>query len=181
MEKVYLRTRGGTDDFLRKFPQGPGLSPHTRRNRRARDKIKSAKGSISAHAEEPGCRASCRSESTVYLRTRGGTDLSGALKIAKQGLSPHTRRNPRSSSLSVRSPGSISADAEEPGDERDAHAAFRVYLRTRGGTPTGYSRSAQCPGLSPHTRRNRRDDVHVHPSHGSISAHAEEPTTLMRT
>ncbi|APH52369.1 Hypothetical protein GbCGDNIH5_8159 [Granulibacter bethesdensis] len=51
-----------------------------------------------------------------------------------------------------------------------------VYLRARGGTPLSGGAFQRHGGLSPRTRRNRCPLVERLAAHGSISAHAEEPT-----
>ncbi len=132
--RVYLRTRGGTRPHQNAARRGHGLSPHTRRNHPLPRVREGCRGSISAHAEEP-VRPDCRYRlSRVYLRTRGGTSPEQSSLNKPLGLSPHTRRNQAKPQRRAAPPGSISAHAEEPRRRFRCRAAPRVYLRTRGGT-----------------------------------------------
>ncbi|APH54927.1 Hypothetical protein GbCGDNIH9_1629 [Granulibacter bethesdensis] len=111
----------------------------------------------------------------VYLRARGGTSSRRLFLLRALGLSPRTRRNPRSR-MPLRSKNrSISAHAEEPASHSARWLAWRVYLRARGGTRVVENMLEPSQGLSPRTRRNRPSDVFFARPRGSISAHAEEP------
>ncbi len=173
--RVYLRTRGGTDDAGLYGCVLPGLSPHTRRNPTTPECSATRAWSISAHAEEPSSTARARRMPRVYLRTCGGTSSSRLPISPFQGLSPHTRRNLAGTVEPQQTAGSISAHAEEPSQATAESRPPRVYLRTRGGTPPTVPVPRGATGLSPHTRRNPPLPRPVTGDPGSISAHAEEP------
>ena len=172
---VYPRTRGGTLCQVcgRSFDQG--LSPHTRGNRDRQGSVQLLPGSIPAHAGEPGSGSDSVSGSGVYPRTRGGTSAAPLICPQRQGLSPHTRGNRKTSTQEAEMRGSIPAHAGEPARTLTTAGQCKVYPRTRGGTETSRTAYNDFQGLSPHTRGN---PVGFRPRFlklGSIPAHAGEP------
>ena len=91
-----------------------GLSPLARRNQGITPYAASAKGPISAGAEEPTRSRVGGSCIRAYLRWRGGTV--GPLKLddIRGGLSPLARRNRSINCTRCALAGPISAGAEEP-------------------------------------------------------------------
>ncbi|ABI62599.2 Hypothetical protein GbCGDNIH1_1701 [Granulibacter bethesdensis CGDNIH1] len=95
------------------------------------------------------------------------------------GLSPRTRRNPDEAPNAEVTERSISAHAEEPSRKTAPCLCRWVYLRARGGTrQTNRARQLET-GLSPRTRRNPEKYLTDVEGVGSISAHAEEPPTVV--
>ncbi|APH52451.1 Hypothetical protein GbCGDNIH5_1701 [Granulibacter bethesdensis] len=91
-----------------------GLSPRTRRNHAPRETGVNKKRSISAHAEEPLRVCTGCADARVYLRARGGTNVTTNLATLDAGLSPRTRRNLHPFGVKKLAERSISAHAEEP-------------------------------------------------------------------
>gem|GEM_PF-4007821 len=116
--RAYLRTRGGNRLSLIAEYGPEGLSPHTRRKRRAGVGRVEGLGSISAHAEETLTIESGETPTGVYLRTRGGNQYTVVLGNAVLGLSPHTRRKPSAILAYLTAQRSISAHAEETNADR---------------------------------------------------------------
>ena len=154
---------------------GRGLSPHTRGNRSHGGCRSGLVGSIPAHTGEPGCQPRRLRGLRVYPRTHGGTEINLADAGSGRGLSPHTRGNLDCfGSSSIRS-GSIPAHTGEPRDIPTRIHVSRVYPRTHGGTSLEIGDIRAPPGLSPHTRGNRRL-LEIRPEcRGSIPAHTGEP------
>ena len=172
---VYPRPRGGTTRNGAGLGASCGLSPPTRGNLR----LPRAKGwlgrSIPAHAGEPRRVGTPISRRRVYPRPRGGTALTSPCVVAKCGLSPPTRGNPRLGQNRAGRPRSIPAHAGEPAPRPairrrparsiPAHAGEpsadsvrpdvgAVYPRPRGGTTLWVRRGRLTAGLSPPTRGN---------------------------
>ncbi|APH52370.1 Hypothetical protein GbCGDNIH5_1630 [Granulibacter bethesdensis] len=173
--QVYLRARGGTILRQTKPIRDSGLSPRTRRNRQRARMVPTARGSISAHAEEPMRAQPLPATSRVYLRARGGTPQISGPAFQISGLSPRTRRNLLAQSMANGTGRSISAHAEEPVADHLHLCEQWVYLRARGGTQLIGPDRLPVQGLSPRTRRNHLGESYSFDPVGSISAHAEEP------
>ena len=90
---VYPRPRGGTLSTFTQNRARSGLSPPTRGNLRLTSGERRWRGSIPAHAGEPGAAWRDAVKSGVYPRPRGGTAFAFALTPFIQGLSPPTRGN----------------------------------------------------------------------------------------
>ena len=73
--------------------------------------------------------------------------------------------------------GSIPAHAGEPGTGIAGGGVRRVYPRPRGGTSVFDARTSAEAGLSPPTRGNLSVDLTDRIHHGSIPAHAGEPSS----
>ena len=176
-EWVYPRTCGGTAMAHVDAIHAHGLSPHMRGNRLAEPRAGCTRGSIPAHAGEPGRSSPAAGSPRVYPRTCGGTGVDGSLAGGEQGLSPHMRGNQDLTFGVTMTEGSIPAHAGEPGGRFEPCPSLRVYPRTCGGT----YEDRHCPypleGLSPHMRGNRAATVLCNGIPGSIPAHAGEPHT----
>ena len=177
LRRVYPRTHGGTCLVPSMSPFAQGLSPHTRGNHIACAASRPAPGSIPAHTGEPRCRGGCRRAWRVYPRTHGGTVGRQVGPPGAEGLSPHTRGNPDIPGADYTLRGSIPAHTGEPLRTRNHLIPTRVYPRTHGGTGFPSSLVPQYPGLSPHTRGNRRSRAGGWPGTGSIPAHTGEPSS----
>ena len=172
---VYPRPRGGTEALSGTPYLVPGLSPPTRGNRDQIERADIANRSIPAHAGEPQLQELAEARCRVYPRPRGGTEVSRDSGRTGTGLSPPTRGNPVSASLSVLGTWSIPAHAGEPRRRVAGAASCPVYPRPRGGTTMRPIVSTSTTGLSPPTRGNRDEPVLGGLRHRSIPAHAGEP------
>ncbi len=172
--RAYLRVRGGTGSGECFGLAACGLSPRTRRNRRARRQCAGRRGPISAYAEEPWTGRPSRCGVRAYLRVRGGTVERSHVELDPVGLSPRKRRNLRSDALQDAQCGPISAYAEEPARPSGRAAETEAYLRVRGGTALPGGANLVRTGLPPRTRRNREVVKTREPDKRPISAYAEE-------
>ena len=132
--RVYPRPRGGTLRFRGSPPPVPGLSPPTRGNPPRRYRQAKRKGSIPAHAGEPGRQRPTAHSEPVYPRPRGGTAVSALLRHGVGGLSPPTRGNLAVWRCHPSLFGSIPAHAGEPTPATGSDTHTPVYPRPRGGT-----------------------------------------------
>ena len=174
-DRVYPRTHGGTSKARARIRTVPGLSPHTRGNRSVLPERPVFPGSIPAHTGEPKGVIASTAAMAVYPRTHGGTGVDAPQDHSIQGLSPHTRGNPRPERLSPVAQGSIPAHTGEPRPAAACCRRRRVYPRTHGGTNFFANRNILRPGLSPHTRGNRSPACSAGADSGSIPAHTGEP------
>ena len=179
--RVYPRTHGGTSGGIVASLLGQGLSPHTRGNHVAKDLKTGFVGSIPAHTGEPGKARYNQADVLVYPRTHGGTSYMGRVLSISQGLSPHTRGNPRRWIRGLPRLGSIPAHTGEPGKRRPDRRSRGVYPRTHGGTADRGGAGGRPAGLSPHTRGNRDCDPPPWRRTGSIPAHTGEPLAGTQT
>ena len=134
------------------------------------------KGSIPAHAGEPGpCPIDARIP-RVYPRACGGTPSVPWVRSDRTGLSPRMRGNQGHGPAGDDRGGSIPAHAGEPLAADRTSRTSPVYPRACGGTVT--SRVAKVPvgGLSPRMRGNQVDVDPIGETRGSIPAHAGEPS-----
>ena len=198
--KVYPRPRGGTRSRRPSRSPREGLSPPTRGNHDRILRYQKSRGSIPAHAGEPGASILYQGPRPVYPRPRGGTvnahdvkarvhqparrvyprprggtgyDGRGATR--EGGLSPPTRGNRCRRRRYSGSRGSIPAHAGEPRKPQSSRSLPRVYPRPRGGTRAGYRGDTKLIGLSPPTRGNPSSAASRAVYHRSIPAHAGEP------
>src|SRR5215831_19042674 len=111
-----------------------GRSPRGRRNPSAFTPFGGDTGSISAWAEEPAQHTGLPPWFRVDLRVGGGTSRRSIIASSPLGRSPRGRRNPWHAKTFVRFPWSISAWAEEPGDDGGRWGHWGVDLRVGGGT-----------------------------------------------
>ena len=176
--RAYLRSRGGTDSTFAAEPNVLGLSPLARRNLDELGRMIGGWGPISARAEEPTIRPRRLRWRWAYLRSRGGTDPSASVSPPTRGLSPLARRNPPAAAAPSAPIGPISARAEEPLVSASATELYGAYLRSRGGTRSGYGGFVSSEGLSPLARRNRCIAQQPARKLRPISARAEEPACL---
>ena len=173
--RAYPRIRGGT---LRKWSElhsSQGLSPHTRGNPWQEFEWKGRRGPIPAYAGEPSLRNEDVRLIRAYPRIRGGTNAPLGASPQVQGLSPHTRGNPKLPRAGDEDQGPIPAYAGEPRTGPPIARASGAYPRIRGGTPTRGWPVTGSEGLSPHTRGNLMLST-MNLSHaGPIPAYAGEP------
>ena len=172
---AYPRSRGATVRAVAEEVIMEGLSPLTRGNRPDGARAPDQHGPIPAHAGQP-TRAQAPSRTTwAYPRSRGATYTELKGWMAKEGLSPLTRGNPRQRNRPASGAGPIPAHAGQPHCGSLAPRQERAYPRSRGATP---EKSAQRPvtrGLSPLTRGNHGDRPLPHCPLGPIPAHAGQP------
>ena len=133
------------------------------------------RGTIPAHAGEPGRWARRRNTAGDYPRARGGTSPASGSSSPWPGLSPRTRGNLRAAHHGGAQCGTIPAHAGEPGLLDGTIAPSRDYPRARGGTAMHVQGYDYGEGLSPRTRGNRDGDADGQGIHGTIPAHAGEP------
>ena len=131
---VYPRECGGTASVMPSSSSRSGLSPRVRGNPAKGVLGAEAGGSIPASAGEPSPRARTRRGGRVYPRECGGTRERKVKVLARQGLSPRVRGNPRCARRRRPARGSIPASAGEPSYLFLTSAAGRVYPRECGGT-----------------------------------------------
>ena len=131
-------------------------------------------GSIPANAGETDGPRGCRDGARVYPRERGGDSVEVITATPLLGLSPRTRGRPPVSRTSLRSPGSIPANAGETASPYPFGRAARVYPRERGGDARPAVSMVPRPGLSPRTRGRRFNFDGGIPTNGSIPANAGE-------
>ncbi len=176
---VYLRACGATDPVMGATPTSWGLSPRMRSNRRLGDGCAGRRGSISAHAEQPGTADPRRTVARVYLRACGATFAGLAAARGVAGLSPRMRSNLLRARARGPGQGSISAHAEQPRHCTSAADIRRVYLRACGATRAELVDGTSKTGLSPRMRSNLAKVIERHGHTGSISAHAEQPRMVI--
>ena len=155
-----------------------GRSPRVRRNHFPFVHRNWLYGSISARAEEPFESLDSPREYKVDLRACGGTPSGKRAVLRAAGRSPRVRRNHEVLEPGWREEGSISARAEEPSCRRRAWRSRGVDLRACGGTSKTRIAPASISGRSPRVRRNRPLAQSACAYSGSISARAEEPSSL---
>ena len=146
--RVDLRERGGAVVERATHVVALGRSPRARRSRSRRDASKSARGSISASAEEPIRTSSSRRSPRVDLRERGGAAIHVIHPLRNRGRSPRARRSLGDHERDLLRVGWISASAEEPNGSTTRTRCGRVDLRERGGASVGVSVSLAVLGLS---------------------------------
>ena len=173
--QVYPRVCGGTGRSEAPDPQGPGLSPRVRGNRRPHSARTACHRSIPACAGEPRLRRCRTARRTVYPRVCGGTGLSWSPRATKGGLSPRVRGNRAEAAVLGALLRSIPACAGEPRAGAAGNAPSRVYPRVCGGTRGRLSRMLKEEGLSPRVRGNRAVLVAARHKGRSIPACAGEP------
>ena len=152
-----------------------GLSPRMRGNRDVAKADESTRGSIPAHAGEPGRGHTLLGAKRVYPRACGGTMKGLGNVLVESGLSPRMRGNPERRQRGQHQEGSIPAHAGEPQRLARQQAARRVYPRACGGTEEAPGRMLPGLGLSPRMRGNLLRCCARDITPGSIPAHAGEP------
>ena len=152
-----------------------GLSPRVRGNRRRREFVALAGGSIPACAGEPAPATRSRGRTTVYPRVCGGTRHSAERWLWPEGLSPRVRGNPAIRCDGKIGRGSIPACAGEPAMRYGGAGQQEVYPRVCGGTYIGHCTVRLASGLSPRVRGNLRHRWSPSRVRGSIPACAGEP------
>ena len=177
---VYPRPRGGTAVRSPSRTSTPGLSPPTRGNLSDFLRRPHKRGSIPAHAGEPGFRRQTRGEVRVYPRPRGGTLRMSEVIVARGGLSPPTRGNPPRLDDAAFPDRSIPAHAGEPRHQVSPPKWTKVYPRPRGGTDYARRPASRTEGLSPPTRGNPFEVDRRAKGVRSIPAHAGEPSRAGR-
>ena len=175
--RVYPRVCGGTLIQRRLAPPSDGLSPRVRGNRIAIGQPQRPRGSIPACAGEPVGGVTASPTATVYPRVCGGTLLAPGILMAKLGLSPRVRGNPRPRPRPRRYSGSIPACAGEPTCAMVDSCPSTVYPRVCGGTIRYAATSKHPTGLSPRVRGNPLAAHRTRALMRSIPACAGEPTT----
>ena len=158
--RVYPRVCGGTNSNPRWGSTDRGLSPRVRGNRGVGRTGDLPSGSIPACAGEPSNADALATTARVYPRVCGGTSPAPSAFRAGVGLSPRVRGNRRRNEPATESEGSIPACAGEPVVSMRRRGGTAVYPRVCGGTPAGVFLPANCPGLSPRVRGNRRGRRH---------------------
>ena len=176
---VYPRPRGGTSTPAARTHWRRGLSPPTRGNRRLVSHPRRLSRSIPAHAGEPADASPSPAHATVYPRPRGGTSALAFLPFHSGGLSPPTRGNLALNRRELAKTRSIPAHAGEPSINRPRTFSSSVYPRPRGGTPPVAGSVNLSGGLSPPTRGNLIFSIQANKAHGSIPAHAGEPSAIV--
>ena len=132
--RVYPRACGGTRGGLPGPLATEGLSPRMRGNRRGGLGLQPGRGSIPAHAGEPGRRPRACPAGRVYPRACGGTDQWDLAGGSAGGLSPRMRGNPLRRQAVRPQDGSIPAHAGKPVGARVAGRRRWVYPRACGET-----------------------------------------------
>ena len=115
---VYPRVCGGTSLSRPDFPPGKGLSPRVRGNPPPGTGLRPPRRSIPACAGEPGQGVCSRTNTMVYPRVCGGTQLRGVYQQYQLGLSPRVRGNQLHRQFGNVGSGSIPACAGEPRHDR---------------------------------------------------------------
>ena len=158
-DRVDLRACGGTRGPSLPHLPPQGRSPRVRRNRKDGTMTNTAKGSISARAEEPARWRRSLRRVRVDLRACGGTPPAARSVSHAAGRSPRVRRNHSLNHSSDRDRGSISARAEEPCAINRARSHSRVDLRACGGTSCVQYGTVLPSGRSPRVRRNHAKEL----------------------
>ena len=173
--RVYPRACGGTKQPLHVVGPVWGLSPRMRGNPGRSSRTVRRRGSIPAHAGEPGVRQVSGAQLRVYPRACGGTMSNSRLSYRNTGLSPRMRGNPSASWGPTARGRSIPAHAEEPVLGLPEARESKVYPRACGGTTGLFGDIDWLGGLSPRMRGNQDGAMLDKALEGSIPAHAEEP------
>ena len=173
--RVYPRACGGTGSSRKGGLSRVGLSPRMRGNRYSSASSSDTKGSIPAHAGEPGNATEAALQAGVYPRACGGTLQKRSGRSPLKGLSPRMRGNQSSRLFGGGFFGSIPAHAGEPSELETGKKEPRVYPRACGGTFSVVSSNSSAAGLSPRMRGNLRTWLSHGQISGSIPAHAGEP------
>ncbi len=123
-KRVYPRARGGAwQEGLWQFGD-EGLSPRTRGSLIGQAQLAMLRGSIPAHAGEPGFFSAGDGCERVYPRARGGAHPRQTGRARQRGLSPRTRGSLRVLILPSPVRRSIPAHAGEPlGENPRSHGA----------------------------------------------------------
>ena len=173
---VYPRVCGGTLEEWALLPNGMGLSPRVRGNRRGSRPHWSISGSIPACAGEPRSHRRRGFRPTVYPRVCGGTLMGAVVVSLFAGLSPRVRGNREGDVPRNLLPRSIPACAGEPRSCPALATWKRVYPRVCGGTVGDVGDQDAFAGLSPRVRGNPGQPPRQARRRGSIPACAGEPT-----
>ena len=152
-----------------------GLSPRVRGNPLRAATHRVIPRSIPACAGEPYVADGDPLLPLVYPRVCGGTNISGARRRSKRGLSPRVRGNQTAEAVYNTLERSIPACAGEPSHRVPASPAQWVYPRVCGGTHDAAACSSAICGLSPRVRGNLHVQLSSLGSTGSIPACAGEP------
>ena len=115
----------------------------------------------------------------VYPRLCGGTAYSASADLARHGLSPPVRGNPRRFPAARQPLRSIPACAGEPGPAQELDHRAAVYPRLCGGTDLLAIAGHDPQGLSPPVRGNRPCLTDIAVEARSIPACAGEPGNPM--
>ncbi len=172
---VYPRVCGGTNTAPLVQADPLGLSRRVRGNPNRVFADGRGHGSIPACAGEPGAGPCNASESRVYPRVCGGTEIHDVVAGQGAGLSPRVRGNPPRTGMPEWRSGSIPACAGEPALAASLDRVVWVYPRVCGGTPSIPMCATAQPGLSPRVRGNPPTRRGGQSSDGSIPACAGEP------
>ncbi len=156
--RVDPRSRGGAPDQVSAQDRRRGRSPLTRGSRHLRAAPVGGRGSIPAHAGEPGGAVAPMPTTRVDPRSRGGAGFIAFGGRSSLGRSPLTRGIRRDVDHLVEAEGSIPAHAGEPTIGMYTPRVARVDPRSRGGAFGSRSSNTAPGGRSPLTRGSRRHD-----------------------
>ena len=137
---------------------GPGLPPHTRGSHGDGPHGVVCQRSTPAHAGKPGSGTGSATLATVYPRTRGEANFTGAPRATTFGLPPHTRGSQWSAAAARMRPGSTPAHAGKPRHRGRDRLLDGVYPRTRGEAIASLAGKVGGWGLPPHTRGSHPHD-----------------------
>ena len=179
MAWVYPRPRGGARERQLGARDQGGLSPPTRGSLARIVPTQIDRGSIPAHAGEPGPPLQILSHDMVYPRPRGGAPADPVTLPVAEGLSPPTRGSHHEAEHGPAPRRSIPAHAGEPSRRRTGTRCITVYPRPRGGAMKKRQPRPLTAGLSPPTRGSLPQVVALRMYEGSIPAHAGEPHALL--
>ncbi len=174
--RVDPRPRGGAEPVTPQRSTPRGRSPPTRGSPTMEPNGWRGEGSIPAHAGEPGSRRPASSRGRVDPRPRGGALGRPGVEGRAWGRSPPTRGSRREEFGAPAHGGSIPAHAGEPAHARTRPDAPGVDPRPRGGALHRREELREGIGRSPPTRGSHRHARAKTLAHGSIPAHAGEPS-----
>ena len=180
-QRAYPRSRGATSTWC--FSNGllSGLSPLARGNRAEFLVQRARVGPIPARAGQPACRSGRGWCWRAYPRSRGATDLRAKFPVARLGLSPLARGNPKLLVYLASPLGPIPARAGQPGGAATQRCAPKAYPRSRGATSTEVPVRVVSRGLSPLARGNLVGGGGRGFQWGPIPARAGQPCSTARS
>ena len=151
-----------------------GSSPRVRSRRAAVLPLPRVLGIISACAEQTSSSPSSMAMSWDHLRVCGADGNKTGNTIGKAGSSPRVRSRPRARGLSGRTPGIISACAEQTLSARSSTTRFWDHLRVCGADISSAGDYRSKPGSSPRVRSRLIRLAGLARVDGIISACAEQ-------
>ncbi len=175
--RVHPRSRGAA--LVTRYTEAcdDGPSPLTRGSPPRLAAHHAGRGSIPAHAGQPGTSAAAFLARRVHPRSRGAAIEQVLRRPRRWGPSPLTRGSPVSLAGRGGDQGSIPAHAGQPAGLHRRAGPARVHPRSRGAAVSSATQVAADQGPSPLTRGSQDLTGEFARARGSIPAHAGQPWT----